>query len=108
MKRIFGFATAISLGLALSVAPVRAAETKQEPTDIAVSIPEASEINVSVSGSEIRVTGANKLTLTIYNLIGSKVASYAIDSDDQTISTSLSKGVYLVKVGKFVRKVSIS
>lgn len=107
MRRIFGIFTAFAMASALFVSPVMATPTEMEPVAVSAN-PETSDINVVVSGNTLRVTGAAKQTLTVYYLIGGKVASYAIDSDDQTINTGLSKGVYLVKVGKFVRKISIS
>jgi hypothetical protein len=54
------------------------------------------------------VAGAAKQTLVVYYVTGTKAASYAIETEDQTITTNLQKGVYLLKVGKVVRKVSIS
>ncbi len=94
--------------MVLSVVPARAVETEPVSAETEMAVPEGLEINVSVSGSDIRVTGAAKLTLTIYYLTGTKAASYAVETDDQTFSTNLNKGIYLIKVGKLVRKVSIS
>ena len=68
---------------------------------------ETTAITMSVSGSNVRINGANGETLEIYNLAGVKVASYRIDSDSKTISLSFGKGYYFLKVGNVVRKVSI-
>ncbi|MBQ0020932.1 MAG: T9SS type A sorting domain-containing protein [Bacteroidales bacterium] len=68
---------------------------------------ETVEATLSVNGRTVRVCGANGSVLNIYNVAGVVVASYRIDSNDKTIETSLSKGPYIFKVGKIVRKVSI-
>ena len=43
----------------------------------------------------------------VFNLTGTKVATIRIDSGDKTFALNLSKGCYLIKVGKVVRKISI-
>lgn len=67
---------------------------------------ELAEITIAVSGSQLRITNASGQTLEIYNLTGVRVATLRIDSDDKTFNVNLSKGCYMVKVGKVVRKVS--
>ena len=106
MKRVNTVILALGMAMSLSVAPALAAPAETEP--VAVMAPEGQDIAISVSGNTVRVVGAAKQTLVVYYLTGTKAASYAIDTEDQTITTSLAKGVYLFKVGKFVRKVSIS
>ena len=108
MKRINSVIIALGLALTLTAAPAFAAPVESEPVDAALAAPEAQEIIVSVSGNTIRITGTAKQTLVVYYVTGTKAATYSIDTEDQTISTSLQKGIYLLKVGKFVRKVSIS
>lgn len=82
-------------GEGFSAAPMELADVQQE-------------INVTASGNSLRVVGAAKLTLSVYYLTGTRAAVFSLESDDQTVSTNLSKGVYLVKVGKFVRKITLS
>lgn len=108
MKRIYGILFASFLAISLGMATANASTGEAMSEGIAAVAPETPDISISVSGTNVRVTGANKMTLTIYNLTGTKAASFQIESDDQTISTGLSKGVYLLKVGKVVRKVSLS
>lgn len=108
MKRIYGLLLAGCVAMTMGIAPALASAGEPQAEGIAVVAPETPEITISVSGTNVRVTGANKMTLTIYNLTGTKAASFLIESDDQTISTGLNKGVYLLKVGKVVRKVSLS
>lgn len=68
---------------------------------------ETSAITISVNGKSVHVTGANGADLEIYNLTGSKVGRYHIDSNDKTFSLNLPKGCYILKVGGVVRKTSI-
>lgn len=107
MKRVNSLIIAFGMALTLSVAPAFAAPSPTESEPIMVAAPEGQDINISVSGNTIRVAGAAKQTLVVYYVTGTKAASYSIETDDQTISTNLQKGVYLLKVGKFVRKVTI-
>lgn len=107
MKRKNILIMALAAAMMLSAAtPVLAAPTEVEP--LSTMAPEGQEISVSVSGNTIRVAGAAKQTLVVYYVTGAKAASFAVETEDQTISTNLAKGVYLLKVGKLVRKVSIS
>lgn len=107
MKRIKILTAALLMTMTVSASPIGfGTPTEGEPASAIA--PEGQEISLSVSGSTIRVTGAAKLTLTAYYVTGAKAASYTIETEDQTISTNLAKGIYLLKVGQLVRKVSIS
>ncbi len=64
-------------------------------------------ISITVSGSVLHVSGADGLVLKIYNITGVQVASFKVDGYDRHYNLSLSKGCYLVKVGKVVRKIYI-
>ncbi len=108
MKRIYSIILVGCVAMTLGMTSTMASAVETPMESIAVAAPETPDISISVSGTSVRVTGANKMTLTIYNLTGRKAASFQIESDDQTISTGLNKGVYLLKVGKVVRKVSLS
>lgn len=65
-------------------------------------------ISVSVSVSTVHIKNADKMVLEVYNIAGVKVATYRIDSPDKTIDfNDMPKGCYILKIGKFVRKVNI-
>jgi len=64
-------------------------------------------IQISFSGKSLRVVGAQGQTVEIYNVTGVRVFSAGISSDDQSFSPNLSRGCYIVKVGKVVRKINI-
>lgn len=63
--------------------------------------------SITVRGNQITVQHAEGQVLEIYNLAGLKVGSYKVESSEQSISTSLPKGCYILKLGKLVRKISI-
>ena len=68
---------------------------------------EIQPVTILVNGTRIHVANAAGQTLEVYDLAGVCVASLRIDSDDKTFNLNLTKGCYILKVGKVVRKVSI-
>lgn len=81
---------------------------------VASSVPEFSfasemdEVRVSVvNGKSVRVQNAMGETMEIYNITGVRIATHKIDALDKTINPGLSRGCYIVKIGKTVRKISI-
>lgn len=105
MNRILGHIAALAVAFTMAVAPAMGAQLPTEP--IAVAAPDNQEITITVQGNTVHITGAAKQALVAYYLTGAKAATYAIDSDEKTITLNLPKGVYLLKVGKVVRKVSL-
>ena len=98
MKKI----SLIFLLMLLMGLPVMAMEDPE--TD---SIETINSASISVNGNTIRVANANGEVLEVFNLTGAKVAAIRIDSPDKTLNLNLSKGCYILKVGKVVRKISI-
>lgn len=68
---------------------------------------EIQQPTIIVNGTNIRVTNANGQTLEVYDVAGVRVATLCIDSDDKAFHLNLTKGCYILKVGKTVRKVAI-
>ncbi len=67
---------------------------------------EQHNVTITVYESTINVKNAAQMVLEIYNIAGIKVNTQRIDSQDKTIELSnLSKGCYILKIGKIVRKV---
>ena len=66
-----------------------------------------SEVTMVVEGNTVTVNGAEGLVLDIISLTGRKVAQYEINSPSQRIELNLTKGCYVFKIGKVVRKVAI-
>ena len=55
----------------------------------------------------LHITGGAGLVLEIYNVAGVKVSTTKIDSQEKRVELNLTKGCYIVKVGKTVRKISL-
>jgi len=89
--------------LALFLSAPICASTSAEMMDLI----EETTITMTVSGSNVRVCGAEGETLDVYNLAGVKVKSIRIESADKTFTLSLSKGCYILKIGDVARKMSI-
>ncbi len=68
----------------------------------------SSTVEITVKGKQIQVSGAEGTTMNVYNLTGVSIASFPISSDNTTLSLNLPKGCYILKIGKVVRKISIS
>ena len=66
-------------------------------------------VTIAINGSVLRVTGAEGLTLCVYNVAGGQpVMKQKIDSQDKSVDLNLPKGVYIVQVGnKATRKVVV-
>ena len=67
---------------------------------------EQQQITVTVSDATLRVKNAEGLAIEIFSLTGEKVFSQRIESSSKTIELShLQRGFYIVKIGKYTRKV---
>ncbi|MCR5130128.1 MAG: T9SS type A sorting domain-containing protein [Prevotella sp.] len=64
-------------------------------------------VNITVEDGVVRVTGASGEMLYVYNVAGVRVKSIKVDGDDKRFDLNLSKGCYILKVGKVVRKISV-
>lgn len=85
-------------------APAVEVDATTEP-ELTLSL--AEEVSIKAEGRRITVNGAEDETLEVFNIAGVKVASYAIDSPAKTINLTVSRGVYILRVGKVARKVNI-
>ena len=93
----------LALALTFGVMPLWASEDfEKEETEV-----ELSAVQLNVNGSHVHIQGAFGKTLDIYNVAGVRVATFKIDSEDKTLNLNLTKGCYILKVGKVVRKISI-
>ena len=64
-------------------------------------------VNVTMSENVLHVTGAAGQVMHIYNVTGMRVMSIRIEGADKNYELNLPKGCYIVKIGKYVRKISI-
>ncbi len=65
------------------------------------------DITINVFQSVLHVTGADGLTLHIYNATGVEVKSLKVEGSDRRYQLNLPKGCYIVKVGNFVRRILV-
>lgn len=68
----------------------------------------ASNIKIEIKNKQVRVVGANGKKIEIYNLTGVSISTIQIESNDANLSLNLPKGCYILKIGKVVRKISVS
>lgn len=94
---------ALTLALSLSV-PVMALPFMMAPNVVAQM---DQDVTITVEGNAVLVKGAEGQTLEVISLTGRKLAEYRIESPAQRVELNLSRGCYVLKIGKVVRKVSI-
>ena len=68
---------------------------------------EMEAITLSIQNNRVHITNAEGKYLEVYNITGVRAARIQIDSNDKQITLNLSKGYYILKVDKVVRKVTI-
>ncbi|WP_051523495.1 T9SS type A sorting domain-containing protein [Prevotella sp. MA2016] len=93
----------ISTILFLLAAPVLATGMLMDPAHST----QIDDVSIVVEGRIVTVSGAQGEKLKVVSLTGRLVAEYNIDAPVQRVELNLSKGCYILKVGKVVRKVSI-
>lgn len=100
MKRILIYTIAF---FAIGISPVIAQEQSRQTIE-----GEISATSVTVQGAIIHIKNASNMTVDIYNITGVKVYSHRIESSEQSFElNNLQKGCYIIKIGKFVRKIYI-
>jgi hypothetical protein len=78
-----------------------------EMADCAIEQAIDEEITIAISGQSVTISGAQGQTLEVISLTGRKVMTVKIESPAQRIDLNVPKGCYILKIGKFVRKVSL-
>lgn len=95
----------ISTILCLMAAPITATSLFLDPAPAAQV--DGASITISVEGKTVIVTGAQGKVLQVISLTGNILESYNIESPNERVNLNLTKGCYILKVDKVVRKVSI-
>ena len=95
----------ISTILSLMAAPITAACLLIESAPL-TQVDESS-ITIAVDGKTVVVSGAQGKELQVISLTGKILETHSIESPCQRVNLNLSKGCYILKVDKVVRKVSI-
>ena len=105
VKSLLHISKVLLLMACLSSVPAMMMAETEDMQDSQIEM-EQNQVTISVSGSSIRVKNADGQTLEIYSLTGEKVYTQVIDSASKSFELSqLQRGYYIVKVGKFTRKV---
>ena len=99
MKRIWIIAISMLL---LGAVPSIAHMQTDEPIEA-----EMETVTLTIQDNKAHITNADGKTLEIYNLTGVRVARIRIEGNDRQIALNLTRGCYIMKVGKVVRKVTI-
>ena len=99
MKRIWIIAISMLL---LGAVPSIAHMQMDEPIEA-----ELEAVTLTIQDNRAHITNADGNTLEIYNLTGVRVARIRIDGTDKQITLNLTRGCYIMKVDKVVRKVTI-
>ena len=99
MKRIWIIALSMLL---LGAVPSIAHMQMEEPIEA-----EMEAVTLTIQDNKAHITNADGKTLEIYNLTGIRVARIRIEGNDRQIALNLTRGCYIMKVGKVVRKVTI-
>ena len=68
---------------------------------------ELEAVTLTIQDNRAHITNADGKSLEIYNLTGVRVARIRIDGNDKQITLNLTRGCYIMKVDKVVRKVTI-
>ena len=68
---------------------------------------EMEAVTLTIQDNKAHITNADGKTLEIYNLTRVRVARIRIEGNDRQIALNLTRGCYIMKVGKVVRKVTI-
>lgn len=100
LKRLLYIAV---FSLALTMPSVAYANGSDEPVTEMIE----QEIDVAVAGRTVTVTGAEGMTLSVYDLAGNVVKTIAIDSDHKQFVLDLKHGLYLIRIGNVTRKYQV-
>jgi hypothetical protein len=81
------------------------AMSMEQPDDVIED--EMQSVSIMIKEGSVKVTNAQGQKLEIFNLAGVRISSLALESEEATLKLNLSRGCYILKVGKTVRKVNV-
>jgi len=91
----------------LFAAHVHGTEVREAESTIIYMTATDQSPQITLNGQNLRVRGAAGMNIEIYNVTGVRVATKRVESNDQTLQLGLSRGCYIIKIGRFVRKITI-
>ncbi len=105
VKSVLKISKVLLLMVCLSSMPATMLAETEEMQNSQIEM-EQNQISIAVSGSTIRVKNAEGQVLEIYSITGDKVYTQNIDSASKTFELGqMQRGFYIVKIGKFTRKI---
>lgn len=81
------------------------AVSMEQPDDVIED--EMQSVSITIKEGSVKVANAQGQKLEIFNLAGVRISSVALESEEATLKLNLSRGCYILKVGKTVRKVNV-
>lgn len=102
MKRLLVYAFSMAM-LMIPASMLKASEMADYAIEQAID----EEITIAINGQSVTISGAQGQMLEVISLTGRKVMTVKIESPAQRIDLNVPKGCYILKIGKFVRKVSL-
>ncbi len=87
---------------------VMGAESEVETLETTQVVFSFSEVQLTTEGRTVHIKNAAGLKLEVFNVTGVLVSSVKIDSQEKSITLSLDKGIYILRVGNVTRKVKFA
>ena len=105
MAKIIHNIALVLIVMAFASMPSKVQAQEQQKTPVEV---EQNAISITCSESTLYVKNADHGVLEVFSITGEKVYTVRIDSPSKTIDlTNLSRGCYIVRIGKYTRKIYI-
>lgn len=98
-------------GRAAKVEPLNAiAHSEPVGTELTEVNDEVGTIAIAIRGNavQVHVLNGQGQSLKVYDLVGRLKYESHVDSNDKTFHFSLSKGIYLINLGKTTRRISVA
>lgn len=94
----------LAIATAFALVPAKSMAQDQKPQ---VEM-EQNAISVSLTGTALHVKNAEHMVIEIFSITGEKIFTARIESASKSFEVdNLSKGCYIVRIGKFTRKIYV-
>ena len=95
------------LSVILLIAALSSVPTTADAANMIELIEMEQQVQIVVIDNVLHISGANGQVMHIYNVAGVRIMSVKVEGMEKRFDLNLSKGCYIVKVGKTARKISI-
>ena len=92
------------LVLFISIPAAAQADNWRAEADAIAAAADQGQVTIQANGRQVRVTGAEHQTMQVFSMTGRKVAEYAIDANDKTVTLNVPRGWYAVRIGNEVAR----